>query len=282
LFGTRVWLRADSNDIAFKRSGLKSRIRRVVYVVLYKLFDRFFYVGQLNKEHYLNHGVPLARLTFSPRCVADPIAALDSAGKRDRRLAWREKYSIDPKMPVIMFVGKFIRKKNPEIIFEALQAGDSTLGDCVVVMVGSGPLEPDLAERAARLQEQRGIRTIFAGFKNQIELVDYYLGADIFVLPSLQSGETWGLVVNEALQAGEAAIVSNFVGCGPDFAGLDRFRIFDVNNPQALAAGIAQLSAYPHDFDWARPFMAGYSMGAAIESIAAEMSALETANVPAP
>jgi len=35
------------------------------------------------------------------------------------------------------------------------------------------------------------------------------------VLPS-DGGETWGLVVNEAMACGSPAIVSDAVGCGPD------------------------------------------------------------------
>jgi glycosyltransferase involved in cell wall biosynthesis len=37
----------------------------------------------------------------------------------------------------------------------------------------------------------------------------------VLVLPS-DGGETWGLVVNEAMVCGLPAIVSDAVGCGPD------------------------------------------------------------------
>jgi glycosyltransferase involved in cell wall biosynthesis len=55
----------------------------------------------------------------------------------------------------------------------------------------------------------------FVGFKNQTELPQYYGLADIFVLPS-GIGETWGLVVNEAMCFGLPIIVSDLVGCGSD------------------------------------------------------------------
>lgn len=49
------------------------------------------------------------------------------------------------------------------------------------------------------------------GFVNQSELGRYFLAADVFVLPSVF--ETWGLVVNEAMQFGLPVVVSRRMGC---------------------------------------------------------------------
>jgi glycosyltransferase involved in cell wall biosynthesis len=45
--------------------------------------------------------------------------------------------------------------------------------------------------------------------------VVYRLG-DIFVLPSIGPGETWGLAVNEAMACKRPAVVSTKCGCAPD------------------------------------------------------------------
>ncbi len=42
----------------------------------------------------------------------------------------------------------------------------------------------------------------------------YYHASDLLVMPS--RNETWGLVVNEALQHGLPCVVSESVGCSPD------------------------------------------------------------------
>jgi glycosyltransferase involved in cell wall biosynthesis len=55
----------------------------------------------------------------------------------------------------------------------------------------------------------------FTGFLNQAEIVAAYVAADCLVLPS-DAGETWGLVVNEAMACGLTAIVSDQVGCHAD------------------------------------------------------------------
>ena len=78
-------------------------------------------------------------------------------------------------------------------------------------MVGSGELEGTCHQQA----ERRGLPVTFTGFLNQGEIADAYAAADALVLPS-DSGETWGLVVNEAMACGLPAIVSDHVGCVAD------------------------------------------------------------------
>ena len=78
------------------------------------------------------------------------------------------------------------------------------------LVVGDGPLR---AECEALVSSGR-IPVRFAGFLNQSEIAKAYIAADMLVLPS--EGETWGLVVNEAMCCGRPCIVSDQVGCGPD------------------------------------------------------------------
>jgi glycosyltransferase involved in cell wall biosynthesis len=58
-------------------------------------------------------------------------------------------------------------------------------------------------------------RCTMIGFLNQRRIATAYAAADVLVLPS-DGGETWGLVVNEAMACGVPAIVSDQVGCVPD------------------------------------------------------------------
>ena len=55
----------------------------------------------------------------------------------------------------------------------------------------------------------------FVGFLNQSEISRAYVAADCLVLPS-DAGETWGLVVNEAMASGLPCVVSNGCGCVED------------------------------------------------------------------
>jgi GxxExxY protein len=81
----------------------------------------------------------------------------------------------------------------------------------------------------------------FVGFKNQTEISKYYAMSDIFVLPS-DVGETWGLVVNEAMNFRLPVIVSDLVGCGSDLVkhGENGY-IFKTGNIEELAKYLEEL-----------------------------------------
>jgi glycosyltransferase involved in cell wall biosynthesis len=80
------------------------------------------------------------------------------------------------------------------------------------MLVGDGDLRVELERKIS----EGGIdKTILPGFLNQDELPFAYTAADIFVLPS-GFNETWGLVVNEAMNFSLPVVVSDQVGCGKD------------------------------------------------------------------
>jgi len=100
-----------------------------------------------------------------------------------------------------------------------------------VLLVGEGELRRQMEIEANRLN----IPLKHVGFKNQHELSRFYHASDLLVLPS-KFGETWGLVVNEALHHGVPAVVSDTVGCGEDLIVPGQTgEIFQNNNPKSLA-----------------------------------------------
>ncbi len=170
---------------------------------------------------------------------------------------------------VVAFSGKLIRKKNPGLLIEAL-AGNPDKDKFALLYIGDGELRPGAEQRA----KEAGIEAHFPGFVNQTGLVDYYLAADILVLPSNQSGETWGLVVNEGMQAGCNVIVSKGVGSYADFDGLERVRVIEIGDAAGLAKAMSQLSAFPRSFDWAHEVLKTYSIDATVNAIAGEVEKL--------
>jgi glycosyltransferase involved in cell wall biosynthesis len=83
------------------------------------------------------------------------------------------------------------------------------------------------------------------GFVNQRDLPTVYAAADCLVLPS-DYGETWGLVVNEALSSGVPAIVSNRCGCAEDLAApLGAAHVYPSGDIAALARAIGEVARHP-------------------------------------
>jgi glycosyltransferase involved in cell wall biosynthesis len=111
--------------------------------------------------------------------------------------------------PVILTVGRLIPKKQPlREAFRQVRASRR----CTLFVVGSGQFEHELRQKVAA----EGIPdVVFAGFLDQTQVARAYAAADVFALSSSHD-ETWGLVVNEAMNFGLPIVVSDRVGCGAD------------------------------------------------------------------
>jgi glycosyltransferase involved in cell wall biosynthesis len=108
-----------------------------------------------------------------------------------------------------------------------------------LLVVGTG----ELMDTAQEFATSRRLPVTFTGFLNQTEITRAYTAADCLVLPS-DYGETWGLVVNEAMACRLPAIVSDRVGCGPDL--IDEGKTgasFPFSDVPALAEKMVELSA---------------------------------------
>ena len=85
----------------------------------------------------------------------------------------------------------------------------------------------------------------FTGFLNQSQITEAYVASDALVLPS-DGGETWGLVVNEAMACGRPCIVSDRVGCGPDLVIPQKTgSIFLLGDVGALANSMLEFAGNP-------------------------------------
>jgi glycosyltransferase involved in cell wall biosynthesis len=270
-----VWIRVETQDEAFSRGKIKSVFRSLVYRVIYLGVSKAFYIGALNREHLLRHGVSSGRLVAAHYCVADHLVNASEVEKNRLRDDLRSRFSIRGEDLVISFFGKLIEKKDPGILLRSLgrlKIKGARRVHCLIV--GSGELEPALRLQAKELEASNDVRTIFTGFINQSQLPPYYLASDIVVLPSHRMGETWGLVINEALQAGCGAIVSEMVGCHKDFSGWERVRVFPHGNSEELARALEDLAAYPRSFDWARDKLKDYSVDRAALALLNSLDAM--------
>ncbi|SRR5579862_3191445 len=259
--GIPIWIRHETQDDAFARPRWKAWLRGIGYSLVYLKIDQAFYIGALNREHLLRHGMKPARLHFSPYCVASPFETMTLEQKRTRRAALRRELGVKEDETLVMFSGKLIGKKNPELLLEAFSPLESRFK---LLYVGTGDLEGRLKKRA----ETFGSRVGFAGFVNQSSLPSYYLAADILVLPSKRMGETWGLVVNEALHAGCAVVVTDAVGCHREFGGWERVRVIKDGDAAGCAFALAELARHERSFDWCAGLMQSHNVKAAAAGIA--------------
>lgn len=262
-----LWIRTETQDQAFERGWLKSLLRSWFYRAAYAPVHKALVIGRLNAEHYQTHGLKPNRHVQSLYCVVDRFERLTEQEAMACRRRVRTETAFRDGTLVLLFCGKLQPKKNPEALLEALAAMPA--GERArfgVMYVGSGELEDQLRLKARELS---GVKVYFAGFKNQTELAPYYLGSDILVLPSRQMGETWGLVVNEALLARCRVIISRFAGCHADFAQAPAVTVFD-GSVRGLTQALRDIPQVP-PAEALSEFMRRYSIRAAAEGIACAM-----------
>lgn len=141
-----------------------------------------------------------APITVVPTGV--PIPAPECVDEAARRLA-RDRWNIPHDVPLLLYVGRIAREKNPELVMCAFSLVADEFRDARLLVVGGGPYLDECRERAGHLRN--GDRILFAGPTPHEELTPVYAAADLFVFGS--STETQGLVIAEARAAGTPSVV---------------------------------------------------------------------------
>jgi glycosyltransferase involved in cell wall biosynthesis len=170
------------------------------------------YIGSESKRWFQHYGVPDERLFFSPYSV-DNLALREKAEELggDKEEIRRSFGIADDAGPVILFAARLIPKKQPQKVLEAFSRIRADRR-CALLVVGDGELHGELSETVRR----ESIPDVsFAGFLDQTEIWKAYACSDVFTLFSAEH-ETWGIVVNEAMNFSLPMVVSDKVGCARD------------------------------------------------------------------
>lgn len=110
----------------------------------------------------------------------------------------RRRYGIEPQEKILLFVGRLGQEKNVTFLLSSFSQLVQELPHTKLVLVGGGPEEKNLKKQAEELGVVQSV--IFTGTLPRTEVVNCYLGADLFVFAS--KTETQGLVLVEAKAAG--------------------------------------------------------------------------------
>jgi len=268
--GVRVLFRGDTTDSDRDRGPGTRLARNLILDLFYSRVDVFCAVGLHSRAHYLDRGIEPRRIRESPFCVDSVAFEKQFERSRWRRGELRGSLGLKKSDFVLVFSGKLISKKDPLTLIHAVSGLPSVNSRPLkLVIMGDGPLRQQCKSLATA---DCGGRVLFLGFKGQDDLGDVYGAADALVLPSIQS-ETWGLVVNEALQFGLPCIVSDRVGCKDDLVlqGVTG-ETFPHGDIKGLRAAIVRLGLWldgrrAQVADQCRRAVSGYSLDSAASGI---------------
>jgi glycosyltransferase involved in cell wall biosynthesis len=212
--GLRVFLRDEVHQFSKTRGPVRLLMKRLFFAALRQVVDSYLAIGTLNRNYYLALGVEPVRIFMMPYAVDNEFFQSRCQAAARCREQFRAELGLDPNRPVILFAGKLFDRKRPEDLLAAyarLSIDGKSEPDPYLLYVGDGESRIALEAQAAIL----GWASIkFLGFRNQSELPAFYDLCDVFVLPS--NFETWGLIINEVMNAGRPIIASDRVGACPD------------------------------------------------------------------
>jgi len=204
--GIPCLVRGEANNLR-KRPAWKRLLQRI----LVNQYSACLYIGEENRLFYRSHGVSEKKLFPSRYCVENERFEQAERLVSDQVNSLRGKWNIPDDATCYLYCGKFEHKKHPLELLSAFQKVCASAKNLHLLMVGDG----ELRVRCEAYAVQHELPVTFTGFLNQSEIVQAYVASDCLVLPS-DAGETWGLVVNEAMACGLPAIVSDLAGCAPD------------------------------------------------------------------
>ena len=189
--------------IAFSDSKFDDKLRGAGFE-LFKQFALQAYSGAIvagprHRDYFRFLGFRRRRVLLGYDTVsADRIRGL--AGEATADFAQR----------LLVFVGRFVAKKNLPLLIEGYAAYAASAGPAArrLILAGSGAEETALRQQVAALGLTGQVE--FAGFLKGDEVARLLARALALILPS--SEEQWGLVVNEALAVGLPVILSTQAG----------------------------------------------------------------------
>jgi glycosyltransferase involved in cell wall biosynthesis len=140
--------------------------------------------------------------------------------------------------PVVLFVGRFVEKKGCEFLIRALSELRRSGCPARAVLVGDGPLRPQLERLAAKL----GAEVSFTGFLPLPAVQDWLARSQVVAVPSVMAanGDCEGLptVILEAQAMETPVVVTRHAGNTEGVAAGLSALVVEERDVQALAASI--------------------------------------------
>ncbi len=156
----------------------------------------------------------------------------------------KKQYEIAPLDPTVLFCGRLVWQKGPDLLVEAIPAVLNSCPNAKFIFVGDGEMRSGLEARVQQLGIGRSTR--FLGRRDGDELVHLFKLADVVCIPS--RNEPFGIVVLEAWSARKPVVVTQ-VGGPSEYVRHEVDGLKIEANPNLIAWGIGTIFS---DFERAR------------------------------
>ena len=241
-----IALKASNIPIILRMDSNSLRHRNIILQYIYKIFfswiDVCLCVGTRNQIFCQEFGVDINQIIKSPHVVDNKFFKSNSTIAEEKLLRLKKNWNIPADSFCFLYAGKLQKKKRPLDLLRAFESACSQADRRIhLLVVGTGVLEHECKS----FSQKYDLPVSYVGFLNQSAMPNAYAVSNCFVLPS-DEGETWGLVINEAMACGLPAIASDQVGCVPDLIhnGLTGFS-YKCGDYEQLAQHMVYMAEHP-------------------------------------
>lgn len=212
--------------------------------ILLKISNKILAVSAFTKRRITaNNGINEDKIIVFPNTLDPYFNIPKTLGKPDYLI---KRYGINEKTKVILTVTRINKNeayKGYDKVLEALAEIISLLPDTKYILAGKYDVyeEQRLKEKVKRLGLEKYF--ILTGFIKEEELIDHYLLADVFILPSKKEG--FGIVFIEAAACGTPAIAGNKDGSVDALLKGQIGKLVDPDNLNEIKEAIINIIANP-------------------------------------
>lgn len=198
--GTRALVISSHNSYLERFRAAKGFVKKLKYPPLmllerltYPKADRLIIGSEIERQPAIALGVRPERIRLIPYGV-DIERFRDPSGARRKKI--RDGLHIPQDAPVVIFVGRFVERKKPHIVAQALMHLRTSVPNLHALFIGDGEMMADVRSVVGDTSSFRLLGAV--PFE---QLPEYYLASDVFTLPSVGEGSI-SLAVIEAAAAG--------------------------------------------------------------------------------
>ncbi len=182
-----------------------------------------------------------------------PIAIIPN-GIDTEKYAWRSPKPVG-REPVVLYIGRLERRKGPKFLLQAFQLLTQEHPDAKLIIAGDGPDR----EKLELLAEDLKLSNVsFLGYVSNELKIQLLREADLFCSPAL-FGESFGIVLLEAMSTGTVTVAGNNSGYAGLMQGVGALSIVNPQDPPEFARRLELMLYQPDIRDlwqkWAQEYV---------------------------
>ena len=215
----------------FEVGPLRKTIYRFMDGLSERYVEKFIVVSESLKNTLIKErGIPPHRVVRIYNGIE-----IDKYNPKLKKTSFRNNWGIPPAVPIVGAIGRMVWQKGFKFLIKAIPDIVGVTPNARFLLVGDGPLRPDLENLARKLNVYD--RIIFTGFRSDIP--DLLSTMDVLAVPSLLEG--FPMITLEAMALATPVVATQIHGITEQIVDGKEGVLIPPRNTDALARAVKQL-----------------------------------------